>query len=181
MSMALEIAGFVLTVLEIFFPRRAVVFEAWLDSLPERAPRLFYGRLMYGTNVRMGNLLAKVSEPEGLAPVDAGWTPAASLSWHLRNLLRTTLWMVAIGAICAGVSFLSLQFTDWYFLPTGVIVAFVVALFTSTIGLLVTVLSLVAVIVTQSVVHLLNTFTNGRALGAIGLVIAASGILSKLV
>jgi len=179
MEFILEILGFSLTVLEIFFPRKALLLEDFIDSLPKRAPHIFYGKFLSQTNIISNKILSEVSPELSAYGNIAMLSPFQSLLFHLKNLFFTIVIFGVIGAVFGGLAAIFIELTGFYAVPTGLIAVYGIALIVSTFGVLVTILSLLSVLIVKFSIGLLNFITNGRAIGALGLIIAGWGLVSK--
>ena len=176
---ALELIGFSLAVMEIFFPRRAVTLEHWIDSLPEKAPRLFYGGVLSATNTFAARVLGAVfPELQDNSQRASARGPFPSILLHFVNLVAVLFFAAIMGAVFAGLAFLMAQVSDSIPIPVGLIVVVLIAVVVSLLGIVVSLVTAVAVGVVKVVVGSLNAVTKGRALGAIGLIIAAIGLLT---
>ncbi len=180
MDFLLEIVGLSLTVIEIFFPRKAEGLEKWLDDLPEKAPKLFYGNLMFGFNKLTGKYM---KQQMSFDPKEEGMeadlqTPLGSFLFNLLGIVFLAL----TGGLLLGLAYLifgeSLFEDSPMMYPLGLIALGIILL---SIGLIISVVAFIVVSSIKLIIGILNGMTNGRAIGATGLIIAIVGLISKLV
>jgi len=187
MDIFLEIVGLALAILEIFFPRKGEVLESWIDSLPDKAPKLFSYRILFPIKRFTQNTIDKVFDNPKSEKISRDDTSIlSSIIFHLSNLIA----LIFIGAIVYGFYYLMVDvweiefpFEDGRFPPMVYFVGAVLALILilSLFGLLISLTVGFFALILKIVISSLNLLTKGRAIGAIGLIIAIIGLSSRFI
>ena len=173
MSIHLEVIGLSLTVVEIYFPKKSVKLEEWIDTLTMTAPSFLKESISEPISKKLYNMAYRIftNNPDDTDNIDEPPPSMLELIVVLIGLL------VGLGIFALFLYFLDKPSSGLPYIFFGLyIIGTLLIIITIFLKLFIALLALSIKIT----VHSLNFITRGRAVGAIGLIIAIIGLLGNI-